>query len=291
MSSLPVMTVLTPLPRSAFTLIELLVVVAIIAILAGMLLPAVGMVKEQARNSNCKSNLRQISSCMYAYMGDHESRFPTGWTTTTGYVSWDDLLSDYDGREMNDTTKNAIRLSIPGTNPLHLKSYRLYVCPGETAKYPGDPNDTPAGEQTRFLRTYAMNRGWDGSTGSGTDSQVRGIYAKNTTGSDWAAQLSTIRRPSQTLMLVEMRYIWNRLGSELGNVVDNANSDGSGNSPGGMIAQAQLSGGIGNRTPLHRGKWNYLFVDGHVETLTAAQTIGSGATLNGPVAADSFWAR
>ena len=285
------MTVLTPLPRSAFTLIELLVVVAIIAILAGMLLPAVGMVKEQARNSNCKSNLRQISSCMYAYMGDHESRFPTGWTTGTGYVSWDDLLSDYDGRDMNDTAKNAMRLTIAGANPLHLKSYRLYVCPAETAKYPGDPNDTPALEQTRFLRTYAMNRGWDGSTGSGTDSQVRGIYAKNTTDSDWAAQLSTIRRPSQTLMLVEMRYIWNRLGSELGTVVDNANSDGSGNSPGGMLAQVQLSGGIGNRTPLHRGKWNYLFVDGHVETLTATQTIGSGTTINGPVAADSFWAR
>ena len=285
--------------RTGFTLIELLVVVAILAILAGLLLPAVSLVKDHARSSNCKSNLRQITACMYAYMGDNENRLPTGWTTATGYVSWDDLLGDYDGRDLADgvgtgstgNNKNASRLSITGVNPVQMRGYRLYVCPAETAKYPGDPINTPALEQGRFLRTYAFNRGWDGSTGTGTDSQVKGIYAKNTTGSDWTAPLSEIRRPSQTLMLVEMRYIWNRLGSELGNVVDNANSNGSSNSPSGMVAQVQLSGGIGNTTPLHRGKWNYLFCDGHVETLSAAQTLGSTPTLNTPVAADSFWAR
>lgn len=102
------------------------------------------------------------------------------------------------------------------------------------------------------MRTYAFNRAWDGSTGSGTDDRIKGIYAKVTTGSDWTAPWSSIRKPADTIHLAEMRSIWNRLGNELGTVVDNPNSTGTGNSPGAMIGQIQLSSGIGNRTPLHR---------------------------------------
>jgi prepilin-type N-terminal cleavage/methylation domain-containing protein/prepilin-type processing-associated H-X9-DG protein len=62
--------------RTAFTLIELLVVIAIIALLIGILLPALGQARESGRNVKCQAHMRGITQSLLVYSNDYKSQFP-----------------------------------------------------------------------------------------------------------------------------------------------------------------------------------------------------------------------
>jgi len=79
--------------QAAFSLIELLVVIAIVAVLSGMLLSAITLVKKQAKSMQCQSNLRQIAMCATTYANEWEGLFPQPGGQSEWH--WHTYIGDY----------------------------------------------------------------------------------------------------------------------------------------------------------------------------------------------------
>ena len=140
--------------RSAFTLIELLVVIAIIGILAGMIFPAVGYVRDKARKDECLNNLRQWGIALQGYLDEHRGVFPSYGCNSAGgapaldaWDAWDNVLPAY-------LSESIPPLKDQSTTPLPGRGIRSpFLCPSEPVGL-GGTDDMPS---KTYFSSYTLN--------------------------------------------------------------------------------------------------------------------------------------
>jgi prepilin-type N-terminal cleavage/methylation domain-containing protein/prepilin-type processing-associated H-X9-DG protein len=292
------------LSRSAFTLIELLVVIAIIAILIGLLLPAVQKVREAAARSKCQNNLKQIGLALHSYH-DVNMGFPGGgWNQTpygnaTGAVSgsppaWNNAGSgSWAFQILPYAEQNQVYTATNG-NTIRFALIPIYFCPSRRAPtqisggsiagagafdYYGNaqalaPNSATAPQSEGVFRPYGTGRLNMLSITDGTSNTI-GVGEKNVC-------LRVLNTGNDVVDNAGYSWGWDFGGSgNWDNTVTSNNGSNAGSA--GVIPDLTSSTGCNQGThgygSSHPGGMNALFMDG---TVRFVRNIGTYSPATAP---------
>jgi prepilin-type N-terminal cleavage/methylation domain-containing protein/prepilin-type processing-associated H-X9-DG protein len=229
--------------KRAFTLIELLTVIAIIGILAAIIIPTVGKVRDSARTAECASNMRQIGLAIMSYAGDNRNATPSGigaGALTNGQpTSWYLQIVPYFGGDFTNVDKTR-------------RALQMLTCKSSVRSSSGQadvPWDGFNNAGWPFIADYGFNYAVNNASYQGGRQILRKFDAP--------------RNPSNTPLMGEMVHQNNFIAQTFGHAKpasDQAAFD---------AGQSQYQ----RFTQRHGGGGNMLFFDGHIERIPYTELV------------------